>query len=234
MDFKGQCPTRAGWVHPLTVLDDHSRYSLCLQCLPDQRAPGVQAALTATFRRYGLPDVLLVDNGSPWGHGRGTGWTALTVWVVHVGSRVCHSRPYHPQTLGKDERFHRTLDRELLTGQQWRDLPHCQAACDRWRRLYNTARPHEALGLAVPASRYRPSLRAFPERLPPIVYPAGLPVRKVQSGGHCSFRGYAVPVPQALVGYPIALRPTARDGVYDVLFCHQEITQIDLRKCPKV
>jgi len=233
MDFKGRVATLAGWGYPLTLLDDHSRYNLSLQILADQQRAGVQATLTASFRQYGLPDGLLVDNGSPWGHAD-TLWTRLTVWLVRVGSRVWHSRPYHPQTLGKDERFHRTLETELLGIQQWRDPAHCQVACDRWRSVYNTERPHEALGFAVPASRYRPSLRAFPEPLPPIVYPAGLAVRKVQSGGHCSFQGYGFTLPQAFTGCPIALRPTGCDGVYDVLFCHQEITQLNLRECYKV
>lgn len=234
MDFKGRVATLAGFGHPLTLLDDHSRFNLCLQVLPNQQTRGVQGRLTDTFRTYGLPDVLLVDNGSPWGDDAEHPWTPLTVWLVRVGTRVAHSAPYHPQTLGKDERFHRTLDAEVLTTRQWRDLAHCQAACDRWRPVYNTERPHEALGLAVPASRYQPSLRPFPEVLPPIEYPAGLLVRKVQQGGHGTVQGRPFRVPKAFAGYPVALRPTAVDGRYDVLFCHQRILELDLRRLPKV
>lgn len=234
MDFKGRVATRAGFGHPLTVLDDHSRFNLCLQVLPNQQTRGVQEWLTATFRTYGLPDALLVDNGSPWGDDADHPWTPLTVWLVRVGTRVAHSAPYHPQTLGKDERFHRTLDAEVLTTRQWRDLPHCQAACNRWRGIYNTERPHEALAFAVPASRYQPSLRAFPEGLPSIEYPAGLLVRKVQQGGHGTVQGRPFTVPKAFAGYPVGLRPTGVDGVYDVLFCHQRILELDLRRLPKV
>ena len=234
MDFKGTVYTLAGPGHPLTVLDDHSRFNLCLAVLPDQQTSGVQRGLTATFRRYGLPDCLLMDNGSPWGNDAEHPWTPLTVWLVRVGIRVSHSRPYHPQTLGKDVRFHRTLATEVLATRQWRDLAHCQAAVDRWRVVYNTERPHEALGLAVPASRYAPSLRAFPESLPPIEYPAACLVRKVQQGGHCSVQGWAFKVPKAFVGNPIGLRPTTEDGVYDVLFCHQRILALDLRRLSKV
>ena len=234
MDFKGRVATLAGFGHPLTILDDHSRFNLCLQVLPDQRTPGVQATLTGTFRTYGLPDGLLMDNGSPWGDDADHPWTPLTVWLVRVGTRVAHSAPYHPQTLGKDERFHRTLEAEVLTTRQWRDLVHCQGACDRWRTVYNTERPHEALDFAVPASRYHPSLRPFPEVLPPIEYPAGLPVRKVQQGGHCTFQGRSFTVPKAFAGYPIALRPTHVDGVFAVLFRHQRLLELDLRRVPKV
>jgi len=234
MDFKGRVATRAGFGHPLTILDDHSRFNLCLQVLPNQQTRGVQAGLTATFRTYGLPDGLLMDNGSPWGDDAAHPWTPLTVWLVRVGTRVAHSAPYHPQTLGKDERFHRTLAAEVLTTRQWRDLGHCQGACDRWRTVYNTERPHEALAFAVPASRYHPSLRPFPEVLPPIEYPAGLPVRKVQQGGHCTFQGRPFTVPKAFAGYPIALRPTHVDGVFAVLFRHQRLLEVDLRSLPKV
>jgi transposase InsO family protein len=234
MDFKGRVATLQGFGYPLTVLDDHSRYNLCLQVLPDQQTPGVQQQLAATFRLYGLPDVLLVDNGAPWGDTPEHPWTPLTVWLLRVGSRVAHSAPYHPQTLGKDERFHRTLAAEVLTTRAWRDRRHCQVACDRWRTVYNTERPHEALAFAVPASRYRPSLRAFPDALPPIVYPAGLLVRKVQPGGHCYFHGRLVKIPKAFAGYPVAFQPTGRDGAYAVRFCHQEILSFDLRECLKV
>lgn len=234
MDFKGRVATLAGFGHPLTVLDDHSRFNLCLQVLPNQQTWGVQARLTATFRTYGLPDGLLMDNGSPWGDDADHPWTPLTVWLVRVGTRVAHSAPYHPQTLGKDERFHRTLAAEVLTTRQWRDLPHCQTACDRWRTVYNTERPHEALAFAVPASRYQPSLRPFPEVLPPIEYPAGLPVRKIQQGGHFTFHGRGFKVAKAFAGYPVGLRPTTADGVFDVLFCHQRILELDLRRLPKV
>ena len=234
MDFKGRIATLAGFGHPLTVLDDHSRFNLCLQVLPNQQTAGVQGRLTATFRTYGLPDALLVDNGSPWGDDADHPWTPLTAWLVRVGTQVAHSAPYHPQTLGKDERFHRTLAAEVLSTRQWRDLVHCQGACDRWRTVYNTERPHEALAFAVPASRYQPSLRPFPEGLPPIDYPAGLLVRKVQQGGHCTVHGQPFTVPKAFAGYPVGLRPTTTDGVYDVLFCHQRLLELDLRRVPNV
>ena len=105
-----------------------------------------------------------------FGISRKTGykWLARDRDEGRAGVAVTHSRPYHPQTLGKDERFHGTLTREVLRHVQWRDPAHVQTALDRWRDVYNQERPHEALGLAVPASRYQPSLRSYPEVLPPI------------------------------------------------------------------
>ena len=229
MDFKRPVKSLAGPGFPLTVLDDHSRFNICLRALPTQQTADVQPALTVTFRRYGLPDRLLMDNGSSWGSDAEHPYTPLGVWLIRVGIRISHSRPYHPQTLGKEERFHRTLQGELLSRSQWQDLAHLQRAFDRWRHAYNFERPHEALDLAVPASRYQPSLRAFPERLPPIEYPSSIHVRKVQQGGEIFFQGRTWRVGKAFRGYPVGLQPTLVGGMFDVLFCHQRITQIDLR-----
>lgn len=229
MDFKGWLPTLGGQAHPLTVLDDHSRFSLCLKALPNEQTAGVHESLTQTFRHYGLPNSMIMDNGSSWGNDAEHPYTPLTVWLIHLGIWVSHSRVYHPQTLGKDERFHRTLNRDLLHSRQWQDLSELQHALDRFRYEYNFIRPHDALGLDVPASRYKPSLRSFPESLPPIEY-EGVDVRKVQYGGRLSFQGKIFRVGKAFWGYPVGLRSTAIDGVFDVLFCNQTIRQIDLRK----
>lgn len=230
MDFKGAVNTLAGRAHPLTVLDDHSRFNLCLQALPNEQTAGVQHILTDTFRRFGLPDRMGVDNGSPWGSDAEHVYTRLTVWLIHLGIRVSHSRPYHPQTLGKDERFHRTLNRELISRRQWQDRFDLQSAFDPWREQYNWIRPHEALGLAVPGSRYKSSLRSFPEKLQPLEYPNALYVRKVQQGGAFSLLGRTLWVSKAFAGYPIGLMPTTTDGVLEVKFSHQKIALIDLRQ----
>ena len=89
---------------------------------------------------------------------------------MHLGIRVYHGRPFHPQTQGKDERFHKTLKAEVLQARSFRHLEHAQNAFDRWRPVYNHERPHEALDMEVPASRYSISHRAFPEVLSPIEY----------------------------------------------------------------
>ena len=122
------------------------------------------------------------------------------------------------------------LHAELLRTQQGRDLAHCQAAFDRWRESYNTERPHDALALAVPASRYQPSVRAFPATLPPIVYPTGMAVRRVQQGGRLSVHGRTLRVPKAFAGYAVGLQPTETDGVFTVWFYAHRITQLDLRR----
>jgi len=228
MDFKGYFPTSQGRCHALTALDDHSRFNVCLAACPDQRAETVQAQLTHACQRYGLPERLLMDNGSPWGSDAAHPHTRLTAWLIRLGVTVVHGRPYHPQTQGKEERFHRTLGVEVLARQtSWQSLAEVQHAFDRWRDVYNLRRPHEALGQVPPASRYAPSQRTFPTSLPPIEYAPDDCVRKVQQKGLIHFRGREFLVSRAFIGEPVALR-AADDGVWDVYYCHQKVGQVDL------
>lgn len=232
MDFKGRFQLRGGrWCHPLTVVDDHSRYALCLQACANEQGETVRARLERTFRRYGLPDAVLVDNGSPWGDGPGQGWTRFGVWLLKLGVDVVHSRPYHPQTRGKNERFHRTLKAEVLALQSFRSLADTQRAFDRWRDLYNLERPHEALAQEVPASRYRPSRRRMPETLPGPEYAPSEVVRAVgTTKAYVSFKGRLWKVPQAFRGERLAIRPLDVDGAYGVFFGARQVAAIDLKE----
>jgi transposase InsO family protein len=229
MDFKGHVALQTGRLHPLTVLDDHSRFSVVLAACTNQRTETVRQQLIAAFRRYGLPERLITDNGSPWGDGPGSPFTPLGVWLIEHGVKISHSRPYHPQTMGKDERFHRSLKAEVLSAPPFADIVAAERALERWRNVYNTQRPHEALELAVPASRYQPSSRDYAETIAPFEYAPGDIVRRVQQGGHVSLFGRALKLPKAFRGKTVAFRPTTQDGVFDVFFRTQTIATIDIR-----
>lgn len=232
MDFKGDFALQASGAlrcHPLSVLDDHSRFALGLYACANERGDTVRAHLTEIFRRYGLPDRMTMDNGAPWGDGQGP-FTPLTIWLIQLGVGVSHSHPYHPQTQGKDERFHRTLKAEVLRGRVFHNLVQCQTAFDAWRSVYNLERPHQALGDVVPASRYQVSPRPFPEVLPAIEYGPDDQVRRVQDKGQFSFQGRLYHVSKGFHGYPIALRPTLTEGVWQVYFCRQLLRHIDLHE----
>jgi len=228
MDFKGHFPILQGRCHPLTVLDDHSRFNVLLKACADEKTETVQSALIESFRRYGLPNRMLMDNGSPWGNREFNDLTPLTVWLIRLEVRISHSRPYHPQTMGKDERFHRTLNAEAIVGQQFVDLAHCQQKFDEFRQIYNLERPHESLGMKTPVTRYKPSQRMYPDPLPAIEYGPDDHVRKVQDKGEIFFKGKVFRVPKALRGYPVALRPTNEDGTFSVYFCHHAVREIRL------
>ena len=232
MDFKGHFATAEGRCHPLTILDDHSRYSLNIGACGNEQDGTVRAQLVPVFRRYGLPFGMLMDNGAPWGDAGHQPHTIFTAWLMRLGIRVIHGRPFHPQTQGKDERFHRSLKAEVLNGNSFRDLADCQRAFDRWRHIYNHERPHEALAMATPAERYRVSPRPFPQTLAPIEYGPGDIVRKVDISGDISFKARRLWVGAAFRGQHVALRPTAEDGVFSVHYCTHQIARLDLREPP--
>lgn len=230
VDFKGHFPLNQGRCHPLCSVDDHSRYNVLLAACADQKEATVRGLLTGSFRLHGLPDAILWDNGSPWGSGGGGEHTGLDVWLLRLGIRVYHGRPYHPQTQGKEERFHRTLQAEVLARGGWSDCAHVQRALDEWRPVYNTQRPHEALGLETPVKRYQPSQRGFPENLPPVEYDLGVEVRRVDQLGQISYRGEAWRVGRAFAGLPVGVRPGKNQGLMEVIFLTQVIKELDLRQ----
>ena len=230
MDFKGPIYLSQGRCQLLDILDDHSRFCLGLWACRNQHATTVKQNLQGLFERYGLPQAMLMDNGSPWRSSPEYPYSALTIWLIRLGIAISHGRPYHPQTQGKIERFHKTLGREVLRHLVARDQRECQKALDAWRIVYNHQRPHDALDLETPSTRWTPSPRSMPKLLPEIQYALGDVVRQVMPDGRIAFNRLRFTVGLPFARLPVALRPTQRDGVLDVFFCHQKIKQIDLHK----
>ena len=229
MDFKGRTQLTSGdWCHPLTVIDDHSRFAIALEACVDEQRATVQARLEPILRRYGLPMAFYTDNGAPWGTGVPNQWTRLRVWLLKLGIDLIHARPHHPEPRGKNERFHRSLKAEVFAFARLASIAQAQAAFDRWRDLYNHHRPHEAIGMNVPASRYRPSPRPFPDRLPEPAYDQGEILRKVDATrAYIKFIGRSWAVPKAFCGETLAIRPLDRDGLYGIFFGATQIANID-------
>jgi len=235
MDYKGwfallnrqQC-------HPLTITDDNSRFNICLEACKNQQEETVRTALVKVFRKYGLPYMLLTDNGVPWGsRGNETSeglqcFTTLEKWLIQLNVKLIHGRPYHPQTQGKEERFHKTLKQELIDHEQFRDHDHCQKRFDLWRDKYNCIRPHEALDFKTPAEIYQPSCKTYPEKIKPYEYDISDIKRKVQDKGVISFKNNVIRVGKAFIGENVALRKSKAESTYEIYFCNQLIRTITL------
>jgi transposase InsO family protein len=225
MDFKGHFEMANGLLcHPLTVIDDHSRFLIGLKACPYQHSRAVREHLKDIFSCYGLPERMLMDNGAIW-----KGFhTKLTSWLVRLGIQVVHGRVRHPQTQGKDERLHRTLKNELIIRQPFYDLNDCQSKFDAWRNSYNYERPHQALDMQTPGSHYQPSSRTFTGNFPPIEYEADDILRKIDCLGKLQYQGRKFRIGKAFKKTLVALRPTEMDGVLNVFFFKQRIAQINL------
>ena len=114
------------------------------------------------FKRYGIPEQINFDNGPPWGSlFAACRFTTFSIWLIENGVRVTFSAPYHPETNGKVERFHKTLKAEVITPRFFSSLTDIQNAFDEWRDVYNHERPHESLAMETPSDRYRPSYREY-------------------------------------------------------------------------
>lgn len=234
MDFKGRVKLTSGaWLHPLTVIDDHSRFAIALAACANQQTPTVKAHLEQALRRHGLPQAIYVDNGSPWGGGVPGQWTPLRIWLLKLGISTIHAKPYHPQGRGKNERFHRSLAAEVFALTPLRDFREAQTELDHWRHVYNRERPHQALDFATPAERYRPSRRAFPSKLPEPEYASTEIVRRVgTTKAYVSFQNRLWKVPEAFAGETVAIRPRKLDGHFAICFGATQIAKIDLLKPP--
>jgi len=200
-DHKGPLEVGRRKVYPFTVLDDHSRYLIaCHTCLDVSMKP-VFEVLWQAFGEFGLPEAILCDNafGTTFEVPKTISW--FEARLIRLGIQPLHGRPYHPQTQGKVERLHGTLERELWPRIRRDSLEHFQCDLDRWRRdVYNTIRPHESLGDRPPVSRFRPSFRSRPDILPPVEYPADAVVRKVSTSGDVRWQCCRLLAGRGLVG----------------------------------
>lgn len=218
VDFKGWWRAKDdGRCEPLTVRDMYSRFVLAVVLMPSTKTEPVQEAFQRLFEQHGLPQAILVDNGSPFAStsARG-GLTRLSAWWVSLGIRLIRSRPGCPQDNGAHERMHADMSQELQVAPAETVLDQ-QAACDRWRHEFNHVRPHEALDGATPADKYKPSPRRFRGPRRPTC-PPGCELRTVNSSGKLRFNGGLAYVGRSLCGYQVAVREAANDELHVTFF----------------
>jgi transposase InsO family protein len=226
MDSKGKYQVAGVLCHPLSILDDHSRYAVGLHALPELRIEKAWPCLVETFRRYGVPQAMLMDRGSLWwSETNGWGLTWLSVRLIGQGIELHYGRVRHPQTQGKVERFHRTLGEDLRRRglpQSWEQWPPLLAEV---QHDYNHWRPHEALGMRRPAEVYEPSRKAYQESPPEWEYPEGSEVRRLNTQGTLEEGGRRWFVCEALAGQRVRIEHV--EGKLLVSYRHMYVREID-------
>jgi transposase InsO family protein len=231
-DFKGHFVIKDGFrCHPLDIIDDYSRYSLCCAPLGGETFAEVRPYMENVFKEYGLPFSFLCDNGNPWGTSQSTGFTKFEVWLMELGVLVLHGRGCHPQTQGKEERFNGSLTREFLKYSSFENQVDAAQKLSEYRNFYNNKRPHHALNLKTPSSLYSKSPIHFPDKIEAWEYSDDFKTRNVKDSGYVSILNQGYFLSEAFGGKQIAIRESSKGGSLVNLYFRQfKIAQIDVDK----
>ena len=205
VDFKGWFLTGDGiQVDPFTMTDRYSRYLLCLEAVGRCDEAHVWPLFEAAFREFGLPLVVLSDNGPPFASRGAAGLSRLAVKLIKVGVLPERIEPGKPQQNGSHERMHLTLKQDT-------ESPPADSLAEQilrfrdFKQIYNHERPHQALGQIPPAEVYSPSPRTWDGQLRSPDYDESCQVRKVRSNGEIKWKGRTAFISSALKGEPVGL-----------------------------
>ena len=225
-DFKGEFRMADNnYCYPLTILDDHSRYSLKIAPRMSTANVVIPVFLEA-FREYGIPDSILSDNGAQFA-GFKKGYTQFERWLMDLDILPVHGRIKHPQTQGKIERFHRTIKQELLNHTTIYDIADAENKFGIWREKYNNIRPHEALNMRTPGDVYQPSQRQYPERIERFDYGGEYHVIKVNSWGYVRFDKWQIYLSETMIDRYIEFRPSPDGESFIACYRNYKIAEFD-------
>ncbi len=176
-------------VEVLNVVDDHSRLLVASRAFVTTKAADVVETFHQAVDDHGLPASMLTDNGAIFTAEARHGRCAMENELARLGVAYKHSRPYHPQTCGKVERFHQTLKRWLAKQPRPATLAELQAQLDHFGAYYNKVRPHRALGRCTPAEAFAARTKAAP-KLVPVTAEGHHRVRRdrIDTGGRVTLR----------------------------------------------
>lgn len=205
-DFKGHFHTGDGKrCHPLTISDNCSRYLLQCRGLRRPTHKQTQPPFEWTFREYGLPDAIRIDNGAPFASASLGGLSRLSVWFIKLGILPERIAPGHPEQNPRHERMHRTL-KEAVAIPPKSNIYEQQQAFEKFKYEFNYERPHESLDQKPPSSVYYHSDRPYPVRVPQVEYDGDVVVKRIKNSGEMYWKGKFVHVSKALAKEPIALK----------------------------
>ena len=225
-DFKGEFRMADNnYCYPLNIFDDHSRF--VIKIAPAlSTANKVIPAFRSAFCEYGMPNSVLSDNGAQFAGFR-QGYTRFEKWLMNHDVLPIHGRIKHPQTQGKIERFHRTMQEELLKHTVMENIDDANNKFQLWREKYNNIRPHEALGMKCPAEVYIPSNRAYSDEVSPYEYGGQFHVIKVNSWGYARFDKWQVYLSETMINEYIEFRPNPHGDSFIVCYRNFKIAEVD-------
>lgn len=225
-DFKGEFRMADNnYCYPLNIFDDHSRFAIKIEPALST-ANKVIPAFRSAFYEYGMPNSVLSDNGAQFAGFR-QGYTQFEKWLMNHDILPIHGRIKHPQTQGKIERFHRTMQEELLKHTVMKNIDDANIKFQLWREKYNTVRPHEALGMKCPAEVYIPSNRAYSDEVSSYEYGGQFHVIKVNSWGYARFDKWQVYLSETMINEHIEFRPNPHGDSFIACYRNFKIAEFD-------
>jgi putative transposase len=230
-DFKGQFRTADGKMcYPLTITDNFSRFILLCRGLERPTHDQVRPWFESTFRKYGLPEAIRTDNGSPFASVGLGGLSRLSAWLIKLGIRPERIEAAHPEQNGRHESMHRTL-KESAASPPKANLRQQQEAFGRFVEEYNFTRPHEALGMNKPGMVYQNSERPYTRKMAPMKYPPGTIIRQVRSSGEILWHCKRIYVSQALAGECVGLLQLNDEHKWEISYGIQKLGILDDNLC---
>lgn len=225
-DFKGEFLTSDGkYCYPLDILDDHSRFLIKIKPYLNTENV-VKSTFEAAFKEYGMPKSILSDNGAQFAGFR-HGFTQFEKWLMNLDILPIHGRIKHPQTQGKIERFHRTLNNELLKHTKFNDINDADEKLQCWRDKYNNIRPHEALNMKCPSEVYVPSDRIYRDEISKYEYSGQYHVIKVNSWGYVRFDRWQVYLSETMIDEYMEFRPNPLGDSFVACYRNFKIAEFD-------
>jgi putative transposase len=229
-DYKGEF--RLGnrrYCYPLTITDFASRYLLTCEALATTQERFAFTVFEQTFKTFGLPMAIRTDNGVPFASAQALyGLSKLSVWWLRLGIRIERSKPGHPQDNGRHERMHLTLKKEATKPAAPNFLQQ-QARFDAFLEQFNDKRPHQALGMKVPADVYAHSARPY-RGLSELTYPFHDHTIAVTQCGRICFKSQKVNVSHVFAGQNVGVTQVG-ERIWLVTFMQYDLGYFDDETC---
>ena len=225
-DYKGEFMLgNRRYGYPLTITDFASRYLLTCEALSTTQERFAFTAFDRTFKEFGLPRAIRTDNGVPFASPTALyRLSKLAVWWLRLGIQIERIQPGHPQQNGRHERMHRTLKAEA-TKPAAPNVLQQQARFDTFITRYNDERPHQALGMKVPADLYSRSARVY-RGLEDVTYPFHDATFTVTQCGRICFHGRKINLSHVFAGQNVGVTQVG-DHVWLVTFMHYDLGYFD-------
>jgi transposase InsO family protein len=221
-DFKGQFELQNGRMcFPLTVTDNYSRMILGCRALPSTKGEPVREYFERIFEQRGVPEAIRTDNGAPFASRSARGLSSLSAWWLSIGIDQERIEPREPQKNGRHERMHLTL-KDYTARPAAAGMDAQQEAFEKFMTFFNHARPHEAHGQKVPASRYKNASREYSNQENSLSYPECDMERRVTVNGNMHFANTKIYVSKALCGYRVGLVEADVD-VWVIRFANKDV-----------